>query len=213
MKKYFITGIDTDIGKTFVSLSLCKSLYKKGIKVGYFKPLQSGAYMESGILKAPDIEELKKYLNIPMSYSYLLKGEVSPYLSSKLSNIEIDTAKIKKDIDIFSASLDITIIEGAGGLYCPLAKNKTFADLIKELNIPAIIVATPNLGRLNHILMTIECAKLKGIDVKGIVINKIPDKPNESESHFLEELGDFCDVPVLATIPYNDTGALDNLNL
>ena len=117
MEKYFITGIDTDIGKTFVSVALCKSLKEKNINVGYFKPLQSGAYFEKESLKAPDIEELKKYLTIPSGYSYLLKGEVSPYLASKLAGINIDIEKIKKDIDNFSHSLDITIIEGAGGLY------------------------------------------------------------------------------------------------
>ena len=201
MKKYFITGIDTDIGKTFVSLNLCRSLKEKNINVGYFKPLQSGAYIENNILKAPDIEELKKYLSIPTGYSYLLKGEVSPYLASKLSNIKIDVNKIKNDIEIFSKSLDITIIEGAGGLYCPMSENKTFADLIKDLNVETIIVATPTLGRLNHILMTLECAKNKGINIKGIILNKIPKNPNLSEKHFIGELKDFCDVDIIAQIP------------
>ena len=203
MEKYFITGIDTDIGKTFVSVSLCNCLKEKNINVGYFKPLQSGAYNENSTLKAPDIEELKKYLSIPAGYSYLLKGEVSPYLSSKLNNINIDIEKIKNDINDFSKKLDVTIIEGAGGLYCPMAKNKTFADLIQELNIPTIIVATPNLGRLNHILMTVECAKLKGIKIKGIIINKMPNNPNESERHFIEELNDFCDIEILSIIKEN----------
>ena len=98
MKKYLITGTDTDIGKTFVSLNLCKSLKKSGLNVGYFKPLQSGAYIKNNILMAPDIEEIKKQLLIPCGCSYLLKGEVSPYLASKLSNTDIDIEKIKNDI-------------------------------------------------------------------------------------------------------------------
>ena len=203
MKRYFITGIDTDIGKTFVSLSLCRYFKENNYNVGYFKPLQSGAYFENGILKAPDVETIKKELSIPTGFSYLLKGEVSPYLASKLSNIEIDINKIKKDIDDFSSNLDIAIIEGAGGLYCPMTKGKTFADLVKILDIPTIIVATPSLGRLNHILMTIECAKNKGIDIKGIILNKIPKNPNLSEQHFIEELKDFTNVPILSTIEEN----------
>lgn len=213
MQKYFITGIDTDIGKTYVSLGVCKSLKEKNINVGYFKPLQSGAYIEQGILKAPDIEEIKKHLSIKTGYSYLLKGEVSPYLASKLSKVEIDMEKIKNDIDEFSSSLDITIVEGAGGLYCPLTKDKTFADLILKLDIPAIIVATPNLGRLNHVLMTLDCAKNRGIKVKGIIINKIPKQPNLSEGHFIEELKDFSDVPILAEISNNDFNSFKNINL
>lgn len=201
MKKYFITGIDTDIGKTFISFKICKSLKKKNKITGYFKPLQSGAYEEGGILKAPDVEEIKKQLSIPAKYSYLLEGEVSPYLASKLNNIKIDIEKIKKDIDEFSKNIDTVIIEGAGGLYCPMSPNKTFADLIKYLDVPSIIVATPKLGRLNHILMTIECAKLKGIKIKGIIINKMPNNPNLSEKHFIEELKDFSDIPILAVVP------------
>lgn len=212
MKKYFVTGVDTDIGKTFISLLICKNLKEKNINVGYFKPLQSGAYLENGILKAPDVEEIKKQLSIPADYSYLLKGEVSPYLASKLSNIQIDIEKIKNDINKFLSNLDTTIIEGAGGLYCPLSKNKTFADLIKYLEIPTIIVATPNLGRLNHILMTIECAKIKGIKIEGLIINKMPKNPNLSEENFIEELKDFTNIPILAIIP-DDKNAEIDINL
>ncbi len=216
MKKYFITGIDTDIGKTFVSLGICKSLQEKNINTGYFKPLQSGAYIENGVLKAPDIEELKKYIDIKTGYSYLLEGEVSPYLASKLSNININLEKIENDIENFSKSFDITIIEGAGGLYCPLAENKTFADLISKLNIPTIIVATPNLGRLNHILMTVECAKLKGIKIEGLIINKMPKNPSLSEKYFIEELKDFCDTKILGIIPDDKNSfkeTFNNINL
>lgn len=218
MKQYFITGVDTDIGKTFVSLGLCKSLKEKNINVGYFKPLQSGAYIEENIAKAPDIEELKKYITIPFGYSYLLKGEVSPYLASKLNNIHIDTEKIKQDIVNFSSSLDVAIIEGAGGLLCPFCDNMTFADFISELNIETIIVTTPSLGRLNHTLMTIECAKMRNIKIKGIIINKYPKYPNISELHFLKELKDYTDIDILGLIPEisnkNEiTKAFENINL
>ena len=200
MKKYFITGTDTDIGKTFVSCVLCKCIAQKGYKVGYYKPLQSGAYLENGILKAPDIEFIKKYISIPCGYSYLLEGEVSPYLAAKLAKKEININKIQNDIDNFCKNLDIAIIEGAGGLYCPAANNMTYADIIKQLNIPLIIVTTADLGRLNHVLMTVECARFKGIDIKGIIINKIQSKPSLSQKHFIEELKNFCDVNILCTI-------------
>ena len=211
MNKYFITGTDTDIGKTFISYLICKNLIKKNLKAGYFKPLQSGAYLENDEFKAPDVEEIKK-LSIPTGFSYLLKGEVSPYLASKINNVEINFEKIKKDIDNFSLNLDTVIVEGAGGLYCPACKNKTFSDLVKELNIPLIIVTTADLGRLNHTLMTIECAKLKGIEIKGLIINKIPKTPNLSQKHFIEELKDFTDIPVLAEIR-NDKNTEISINL
>ena len=201
MKKIFITGVDTDIGKTFVSIGLCLSQKTKGLKVGYFKPFQSGAFMENGNLEAPDLFELSKFSkDIPAKYSYLLKGEISPYLASKENNVKIDFEKAKKEIDEFSKPFDLTIIEGAGGLYCPVIKNKTFADFISLLDIPTVIVTTPKLGRLNHTLMTIDCAKKYNIKIQGLIINNISANPTQSELNFLNELKDFTDVKILGQI-------------
>jgi len=194
----FITGTDTDIGKTFVSVGLCLAKENRGLKVGYFKPFQSG--VKNGI--APDIEELKKYSNsIKARYSYLFEGDVSPHLASVLGDIEVDINKVKKDLKEFKKNNDFVVIEGAGGLYCPAIKGKLFSDVIKELNQEIIIVTTPNLGRINHALMTIECAKQKGIKIKGLIINSIPENPTLSQKNFIKELKMFTDVEILGVIP------------
>lgn len=194
----FITGCDTDIGKTFVSLGLCLALENKGLKVGYFKPFQSG--VKNGM--APDIEELKKYSNsIKTKYSYLFEGEVSPHLASVLNNIEVDIEKVKSDLKEFKSCCDFVVIEGAGGLYCPAVKGKLFADIIKDLNQEIIIVTTPNLGRINHTLMTIDCAKQKGIRIKGLIINSMPEEKTLSQENFIKELKMFSDVEILGVVP------------
>ena len=200
MKTIFITGVDTDIGKTFVSLGLALSEESKGKKVGYFKPFQSGAYEQNGVMIAPDPNEFKKY-NIKTKYSYLFKGEVSPHLASVLDNIKVDMGKVKADLAEFSKDFDLTIIEGAGGLYCPAVKGKLFCDIIKELNQEIIIVTTPSLGRLNHLLMTISCAKSNDINIIGIIVNKMPNKPTLSEENFIKEFKMISDVPILGIIP------------
>ncbi len=201
MKSIFITGVDTDIGKTFVSLGLCLSAYQKGLKVGYFKPFQSGAYEKNGKLIAPDLAEIDKFCKIPSKYSYLFKGEVSPHLASIIDNVEADMDKVKKDFEIFSDGKDLVIIEGAGGLYCPAIKGKLFSDVIKELKQEIIIVTTPSLGRLNHTLMTIECAKINKIKIKGIIINKMPQNKTLSEENFIKELKMYTDVNILGIVP------------
>lgn len=207
MSSYFITGVDTDIGKTFISIGLLLNEENKGKKVGYFKPFQSGAYIEEGgegekgILKAPDVEELKKYSNIDSKYSYLFKGEVSPHLASVIDKVDVDIKKVKKDFIDFSKNYDLTIVEGAGGLYCPAYHSKLFKDVIKELDLEIIIVTTVDLGRLNHTLMTIDCAKRNNIKIKGIIINKMPKNPYLSEKYFIEELKMFTDVEILGIIP------------
>lgn len=206
MKNIFITGVDTDIGKTFVSIGLLLSSQNKGLKVGYFKPFQSGAKIENGKVIAPDLFELKKYSNIPSKYSYLLNGEVSPHLASIIDNVKVDFEKVKKDYVDFSSSFDLTIIEGAGGLYCPAIQGKLFIDVIKELNkaheLETIIVTTPALGRLNHTLMTLKLAKAEGINIKGIIINNMPENPTLSEANFIKELKMFDDTEILSVIKH-----------
>ncbi len=201
MKNIFITGVDTDIGKTFVSIGICLLKENENKKVGYFKPFQSGAYEKEGKLIAPDPYELKKYSSIPSKYSYLFKGEVSPHLASILDNVEVDMNKVKYDLENFSKDKDFVVVEGAGGLYCPAIKGKLFSDIIKELNLETIIVTTPHLGRLNHTLMTLECAKINNIKIKGIIINKIPENMTLSEKNFIKELKLFSDVEILGAIP------------
>lgn len=202
MNKIFITGTDTDIGKTFVSIGLCLAQSAKGKTVGYFKPFQSGAYKKDNSLIAPDVYELKKYSNsIEAKYSYLFEGEVSPHLASILSNVEVDIEKVKKDLSDFSSSKDFTVIEGAGGFFCPAVKGKLFSDIIKELNQKIIVVTTPALGRLNHLLMTLECAKSSGVEVLGVIINKMPQQKTLSEENFIKEFKMFSDAKILGVIP------------
>ena len=198
IKSIFITGCDTDIGKTFVSVGLCLALENNGLKVGYFKPFQSGAI--NGM--APDIEEIKKHnTSIKTLYSYLFEGDVSPHLASILNNVEVDIEKVKTDLINFKKENDYVVIEGAGGLFCPAIKSKLFADIVAELNQEIIIVTTPDLGRINHTLMTVECAKQKNINVKGIIINKMPKNPTLSQKNFIKELKMFSDVEILGIIP------------
>jgi len=211
-KSIFITGVDTNVGKTFVSIGLCLAAKNKGLKVGYYKPFQSGAYKENNEKIAPDIHELKKYdTKIDSKYSYLFKGEVSPHLATILEEKEVDINKIKKDFINFSSDKDYTVIEGAGGLYCPAYKGNLFSDIIKNLSQEIIIVTTPSLGRLNHTLMTIECAKMQNIKIKGLIINQMPNNPTKSEEYFIKELKMFTDCKILSIIPKISTPTKDKI--
>ncbi len=200
--EYFITGIDTDIGKTFITKGLALAYLKAGKKVGVYKPLQSGAIKtEQGFL-APDLEAVKELSpQIKTRCSYLLEGEVSPALAARLSGIEIDIKKIKTDFKSFTKGNDITLVEGAGGILAPATDNMLCADLIKSLNLPVIIVAVPYLGRLNHTLLTVYYAKTNRIPIKGIIINKIPSNTNDlATKNFIKELTMYTDAEILGTI-------------
>ncbi len=200
--EYFITGVDTDIGKTFVTRGLALAYEAKGKKAGVFKPLQSGAIKSNNGLLAPDLEAIKEFSRtVNTKCSYLLEGEVSPALAARLAGVKINIEKIKSDFKEFSRQNDITLVEGAGGLLAPAADNMLCADLIKELNIPIIIVTVPFLGRLNHTLLTIHYAKTNNIPIKGIIVNKVPDKTDDLASlNFINELQRYTDIPVIGEI-------------
>lgn len=200
--EYFITGIDTDIGKTFVTKGLALTLEQLGNKVGVFKPLQSSAIETGNELLAPDLEAIKELSNtINTKCSYIFKGDVSPALASRLAGIKIDINKIKTDFNTFKKENNITLVEGAGGILAPATDTMLCADLIKELNIPIIIVSVPFLGRLNHTLLTIHYAKTNNIPIKGIIINKVPTQTNNlATQNFIDELKRYTDVEILGTI-------------
>ena len=200
--QYFITGIDTDIGKTFITKSLALTFEMQKKNVGVFKPLQSGAIKIDNQLLAPDLEEIKKVSNnIKTKCSYILEGEVSPALAARLAGKKINIDKIKNDFISFSDKNEITLVEGAGGILAPISDNLLCADLIKELNIPIILVTVPFLGRLNHTLLTIHYAQTSNINIKGIIVNKIPNKiDNLATKNFINELKMYTNVPIIGEI-------------
>jgi len=200
--EYFITGIDTDIGKTFVTKGLALVCELNGMKTGVFKPLQSGAIKSNEGFLAPDLEAIKEVSKtIKTKCSYLLEGEVSPALAARLAGVTIDVEKIKSDFKEFASQNDITFVEGAGGILAPATDNMLCADLIKALNIPIIIVTVPFLGRLNHTLLTIHYAKTNNIPIKGIIINKVPNETDDLASkNFINELKMYTDIEILGTI-------------
>lgn len=209
--EYFVTGVDTDIGKTFVTKGLALALEKTGKKVGVFKPLQSSAIKTVNGYIAPDLKAVKDLSsNINTMCSYLFEGDVSPALAARLAGVKIDIEKIKSDFLSFKEKNEITLVEGAGGILAPATDNMLCADLIKELNIPIIIVTVPFLGRLNHTLLTISYAKNNGIDIKGIIINKVQTNSNDlATKNFIDELKRYTDVKILGEIHQIETSEIE----
>lgn len=209
---FFITGTDTDVGKSVITLALALAFEKAGYKVGVFKPLQSGAYYENGTLKAPDLELMRKFSSSAVCrYSYLLEGECSPALAAKLAGVSVSMEKILQDFADMQKQCDIILAEGAGGLLCPVefTEKRTMADVAKALNLPCFIVARPDLGTINHCLMTDRTAKEYGLTVKAIILNKFPEQTADiAVRNAAEELAVYTDTPVMRvmrqTLTYED---------
>lgn len=209
--EYFVTGVDTDIGKTFVTKGLALALERTGKRVGVFKPLQSSAIKTVNGYISPDLKAVKDLSSsINTMCSYLFEGDVSPALAARLAGVKINVEKIKEDFLSFKEKNEITLVEGAGGILAPATDNMLCADLIKELNIPIIIVTVPFLGRLNHTLLTISYAKNNGIDIKGIIINKVQTNSNDlATKNFIDELKRYTDVKILGEIHQIETSEIE----
>lgn len=185
MKSLFITGTDTNIGKTFVSAVLTL-----GLKAHYWKPIQSGIGTET------DTEFLKRVTNLPDSFFldevYKLKIPRSPHESAKAEGITIDINSIK-----VPELNNCIVIEGAGGVLVPLNDTHFVIDLIKKLKSAVILVCRTQLGTINHTLLTIEALQKRGIPVLGIIMNGEEDLENP------KSISMFTKIPILGQIkPY-----------
>jgi len=176
----FITGTDTDVGKTVITAGIADTIQNLGFSAGVLKALQSGAEMLSDRLVSPDLEFVKSVNSeVYTKYSYILKEPVAPSLAAEIEEIDINPEKIKQDFIEMAKTLDVVIVEGAGGFLAPACKNFSMRDMAKLLDLPIVIVARPDLGTINHTLLTIEAAKNKNIDILGIIISGYPKDTND----------------------------------
>lgn len=207
MKGIFVTGTDTGVGKTLVTAGLVAALRKRGINAGIMKPVHTGCKTINGRLIPEDSLLLSKAAAvddpIELITPYMFREPVAPYTAAKKTNTVIDMGRIIKSFNTLCKRHDFMVVEGIGGIMVPLTKDVYVADLIKKLCLPAIIVTRPDLGTINHTMLTINCMKDKKIPITGIVINysrKI--RATLAEKSCPETLERLSGIPVIGVIPY-----------
>ena len=211
-KNIFITATGTDVGKTYISALILKKMREAGFNAGYFKPVLSGVVEEGGKLIESDCNYVINTAQIPAEpnecVAYWWKEAVSPHLAAKRAGEEIDIQKIKKTFEEKQKEYDYLLIEGAGGITCPLrlqnGEKYLLKDLIKELRANVIIVADGGLGTINSTLLTVEYAKQHNIKVEGIILN------NFNPTGFMhldnkEQVEYLTGVKVISTVQKNQT--------
>lgn len=173
---FLITGTDTDIGKTVVTAGIASVLNEAGNKVCVYKPLQSGCLTShTNELIAPDLAFVNLISpKVTTKTSYKFIEPVAPSLAAEINNVQVDINKIKSEYENLAKLHEYVILEGAGGLMTPIYESFTYRDLAKFLNLPILIVARPDLGTINHTLLTIEAAKNLNIEILGVIISKYP---------------------------------------
>ena len=181
MSVYFISGIDTDAGKSIVTGVIARTLLKKGVKVITQKFIQTGCRgISEDILKHREIMgiEPQDVDKDGTTCPYVMTYPASPHLAAEIDKITIDTAVIYRATEKLTTLYDKVLLEGAGGLFVPVNRHYLTIDYVRDNGYPLILVASSKLGSINHTLMSLELCRLRGIDVKYVVYN---DFPNDSE--------------------------------
>jgi dethiobiotin synthetase len=210
-KGLFITGTDTEIGKTVITGGLAGALHRRGINVGVMKPAASGCTIRrNGELVSEDALFAMKAADIsPAEYDwvnpYRFEPPLAPRLAAELTTTNIDIQHILACYDRLAAQHDFMLVEGAGGITTPFTKECLAADLVGMFGLPVIIVARPNLGTINHTLLTVEYARQRGFTVAGVIINGYqPEKAGIAEKTNPSLIEELAKVPVLGIVPMAD---------
>lgn len=177
MRAFFISGTDTDCGKTHVTAQLAAQYLREGKKVATQKFIQTGC---EGI--SEDIIAHRSAMNIELlpedlsgeSCPYVFKFPASPHLAASLEGVQIDAKKITAASEVLLKKYEILLIEGAGGLMVPISQNYLTIDYIAERDLPLIFVVPSKLGSINHALLSVEACLLRGVKLAKIAFNDFP---------------------------------------
>lgn len=206
MKTYFITGTDTDCGKTYVTCQILDHFNELNQQVYALKPVASGSFIENDQLYNQDIISLQqhnRHSNYPINKWQFLPA-ISPHLAAKQAN---DFLCIEKLANFCSADcyqqLDYLFIEGAGGLLAPLNDQHSWLDFLIRMEIPVIVVVGIKLGCINHALLTDVVLNNSQIECAGWIANCL-DKDMLALQENIETLRTKMSMPLIATIPYKD---------
>ena len=203
MKSLFITGTDTDVGKTYITAGLAITLRKMSIDVGVMKPFAAGVAQKKGF-KSEDVEILSNAAQINDSESLVnpqfFPISTSPYTAWKKLKIKPKIPLILSSFKKLSKKHELMLVEGMGGTLTPILKNYYITNLIKDMKIPTVIVTRSKVGTVNHTLMTVMMCQKYKIPIKGIIINNF-DK-GYPINQLKKDLESLTGIKVLGSIPF-----------
>jgi dethiobiotin synthetase len=211
MRGVFVTGTDTEVGKTVVAAAICAAAVAKGISVAAFKPVVTGLDEPEPDPWPRDHELLASVSNAGQSPDevapYRYGPAVSPHLAQELGGEPIDPDDLVTQAHAQAEHADALVVEGVGGLLVPLAKEYLVRDFAGELSLPLVIVARPGLGTISHSLLTIEAARAVALRIQAVVLTPWPDDPDQMLWSNMETIERFGEVPVIG-LPHTDPDTL-----
>ena len=202
----FITGTDTGVGKTWFTVALMNQLNQAGVEVAGMKPVASGSQWRNGRFENQDTLMIQQACSQRLDYEVInpiaYEPPIAPHIAADLADRAIDLHMIVNAYETLSDQHEIVVVEGIGGWRVPLSADATLSDLVRELQLPVIMVVGLRLGCINHAILTAEAIRNDDFELLGWVATELEtDYLNKVET--LLALEQRLDCPMLAEMPYN----------
>lgn len=198
---YFITGTDTDAGKTYVTCLLIEALRREGKAAVGYKPLACGDRADAHALQ----QASENTVTLDEVNPVYLKVPASPFAAALLENKTVDMEAARLGFHNLAARFSYILVEGAGGWEVPLTHKMSMADFAAELKLPVIVVVNNKLGCLNHTILTVKNIQARGLTCAGIILNYAHDERDLASISNRMVLQQFLDVPVLSEIMHGES--------
>lgn len=217
----FITGTDTNIGKTIVTGALAAALRSCDVRVGICKPVTTGCLVradrsqnappeDDDDLAPADAAFSANAAGIPVNDATMpflspvrFVAPAAPFVAAAIEQRPIRYGRIQAAMDYWSTHCDFLLVEGAGGFLTPIDQSPfLMADLAEQIGVPVIVVAQPYLGAMNHVLLTLEAVRSRGLTVAGLVFNNVPQALDLGARSALDELPALAGLPDAIHLPH-----------
>jgi len=213
MHGFFVTGTDTGVGKTCVSLGLMRALQAQGHTVVGMKPVASGCHAAEDGLENDDALRLQNCSSLPVKYTqvnpYAFEPAIAPHLAARINGSNIQVSIIRKNFRELSEGADFVVVEGIGGWLVPINAEQTMQNVALDLGLPVVLVVAIRLGCLNHALLTAAAIHKSGLRLAGWVANRL-DPQCEHPDELVATLGERLPAALLADIGFTqDNGAIE----
>ena len=203
---YFLTGTDTEIGKTFVTCALLHRAQLDGLTAAGLKPIAAGTDAAG---RNDDVEAIRAASNVELPREiinpYCFEPAIAPHIAAAEAGISIDFGPITASCEAARKQADLVVVEGVGGFCVPLGNQRSTADLAVELGLPVILVVGMRLGCINHALLTAEAIAARGLTLAGWVANRIDPAMSRFDKN-LETLQAMLPAPLLGVVPHGPNG-------
>ena len=205
MAAFFITGTDTDCGKTLITLGLMQALQQSGLQVNAMKPVAAGVTHYESLQFNEDAVMLQQQSSVEPEYQllnpYLFEPAIAPHIAAAEDNVVIDMVCIRQAFNTLRSQAEVTLVEGAGGWLVPLNEQLDVSDIPQQLELPVILVVGLKLGCINHARLSMQSIRTKGCRVVGWVGTQVdPDMSHAREN--IATLKRYLDVPCLGIVPF-----------